>query len=161
MIIFLFRVFPCQNQNVPGFVPSRELERSLNYAQITTLYSDRYADSRRSGHMASSSPAGKRQINWQTRNPPGTEQRTKQKLDPTGKRMVTFGQWEKRELPGPFVYMNLDGTAFPLGFGNTFLKEKGLKLAQNPEAKTRKRRRHRRHRHYRKYHQHHHHHQHY
>ena len=88
--------------------------------------------------MASSSPAGKRQINWQTRNPPGTEQRTKQKLDPTGKRMVTFGQWEKRELPGPFVYMNLDGTAFPLGFGNTFLKEKGLKLAQNPEAKTRK-----------------------
>ena len=86
---------------------------------------------------ATSSP-GKRVIDWQPRSAPGTQQRSRQKQDPSGKRTASFGQWENRELPGPFMYVTLDGTAYPLGFGNKFLAEKGLKLAQNPDSKTRK-----------------------
>ena len=81
-------------------------------------------------------------INWSKRAAPGTGQRSRQKqkveLDPSGVRWVRFGQWNDVKAPGPFMYVDLSGTAFPLGFGNTFLAEHGFKLAQMPEAKIQK-----------------------
>ena len=79
-------------------------------------------------------------VNWGKREAPGTDQRSrqKQKQDPSGRRVASFGQWNERKNPGPFMYIDLSGTAFPLGFGNTFLAEHGFKLAQAPEAKIQK-----------------------
>ena len=46
----------------------------------------------------------------------------------SGVRIITFGQWNDPSIPGPFMYVDINGTVFPCTRGCPFLPEHDLQL---------------------------------